>query len=487
MAELLGVRVWSYDFTAYAGSFAWSALLPFNPMEEYGLLPDPKGVFVAQVLGAQHVPSQDKVLKLRPTGNDNSGPYFHAVLSGYNGVRSAGGFQLRHYNGDYRPYRSILECNLRNEGYYTNGMYTYHYYSRYLSDGDTAIAAGLIVADHGFSGGECFVRGFTKHRASGPIGLDKWVSLHSWDYRQASGIPEESFSFYQAKLDYFIWSILTGARSGLGIDPELTHRWYSAMGVPGEPIKVVYDELHFDHGELEAFNWWELTGQMEGKYRALGGQAYYNACSSLPKATTNSIANVLEGASTLASAFKGDFGALVPTTPKDAWLFYRYQYTTSKLDVEEYVSTTKRLAALAAMPGIRSDGSAYSDGISCHCVIKADPSAMIPNSVKDWLASYGFELTWLNVWDMIPYSFVVDWFFHIGTFLEVCEQENWAYTLPIQESWTSFSTHGPGPQRTYFRVPGFFRAACPFLDYRQRGASGKTITKRILDSIALFT
>lgn len=488
MAELLGARVFHYVFEEYAGSFAWSMLLPMTPglSGDYGVVNDPKGPYLGCVLGTRYVASDDKVLRIRPTGENDSGPYFNSVLSGHNGVTGAGNFLWREPQGSSVVERAILTCNFRNTGYHKNGMHTYHYYSRFISDGNTAVAYGIIVSDKKPIG-SCFIRGITCHRYSGSWSLNKRVYLRAWDYSIRTGIPDASFAFYQEKLDYLGWSILTGARSGLGIDPELTERKVSTYVVRGQPISVVYGDLSFEKGELTAFEWWDITHALEGRYRALAGQAYYNACSNLPSATTNSIATVLEAASSLSEAFKGNFGALVPSSAKDAWLFYRYQYTTSKLDVEEYIDATKRLAALAAMPGIRSDGTATCDGISCHVTIRVDPSAIIPNNVKEWLRSYGFELSWLNVWDMIPYSFVVDWFFHVGSFLEVMEKESWAYTLPIMEAWTSFTTFGPGAQRTYFRVPGYFRANCPFLDYTQRGPSGKTIIKRFLDSIALFT
>lgn len=290
-----------------------------------------------------------------------------------------------------------------------------------------------------------------------------------------------------AKYEYFLWDVL----SGVSIDPEITqglsgYRTFQVRpGVESDPTDGL--PLQFNHDELYSFEWWDLTGNMPGVYRELGGEAFYNACENLPKSFNNSVANILELASSVNSLIHGKFGKLVPSNIKDAWLFYRYQYTTTKLDLEEYTKLTQNLAAIAAMGSIRSDGEASKNGIKSHVYVEVDPSDIIPDDTKSWLQSYGVKLTAYDAWDMIPFSFVADWFLHIGDFLETMERENWAYSLKILDSWTSYRTFGPGAQVTYMRVPGYFRAKCPFVSYQSKSASGKTIVKRIADSIALFT
>lgn len=220
---------------------------------------------------------------------------------------------------------------------------------------------------------------------------------------------------------------------------------------------------------------------MLGRYRSLQDQAYINAAENLPQAATNSIANVLEWAGTIkdiASGHLDGFGSL-----KDAWLGYRYSYGTTKLDIQEYANFTQRLASLANMPTITCYGEAERWGIRCLAQFELDVDQFIPKNSLEWLKAYGFKFSAVNAWDMIPYSFVVDWFLHVGDILQAFENADMMYHLYPRNFWNTFITNYDGV-KTYTRVPGEWRYAIPWLTFG--GASNKTIGKRVLDSIALF-
>lgn len=486
MADLRGVLLRPSDL---CGSMYTAAPFPMFKKSDAS----PLGAYEWVFLNKTITEDDRKDFRIRPTGPDNSGPYFHAVLSGMYGVRAASQCSQKWKpQGPYKP--SVTRSNYDASWVDTLSTPNWKYYGdihhieRMYCDGETVICYEIRANDpHAtyYTGCAWFTAHSIRNVASFPNRDSCRVPL--WHYEAPYRTCQiANMAMFKEKFDYFLWDVLSGLKTG-HFDPELGQGVVTLYQGIGKPLLLTDADLSYPNGELTAFEWWDLTGAMEGRYRALAGEAFYNAAMSLPKDTCNSIANVLEAASTVETLIRGDFSKLLPSNPKDAWLFYRYQYTTTKLDVEEYRNLTDRLRALASLPVIRSDGTAHDGALSCHCEIAVDPGYLIPNTVKDWLEIYGLKLSAVNVWDMIPYSFVVDWFTHLGSFLEVLEGENWAYTLPIVESWTSFSSYGPGAQSTYFRVPGFFRAACPFLDYHQRSASGKTIVKRILDSIALFT
>lgn len=42
-----------------------------------------------------------------------------------------------------------------------------------------------------------------------------------------------------------------------------------------------------------------------------------------------------------------------------------------------------------------------------------------------------------NTWDMLPYTFVVDWFISIGDYLETCENREYLHNLDVLETTRS--------------------------------------------------
>lgn len=478
MADLLGVYIPSSSFT---GSYGGWPIFD-GDANGWGIPSDPDGGFEGICLTFDPRNHDVKTMRLRPTGPDGSGPYFSSRISGYYDVTSADEVFF-----SFAWHRAVNMCRFDHIRHGSGAMGKNVTHEFVYSNGRTAIAWRLAYAvPDQIYGSLSMFYAYSIEQATPPTRIGDSVWCQSWHYVLPYRVTEATYPDAVRQFRYLTWDVLTGAKTG-HTDPILGKSSRRFTAYRRRSISLTSGDFVFNRGELTAFEWWSVTGALEGRYRALAGEAYYDAANNLPKAACNSIANVLDAAATVNDLIHGDIGKLIPTNPKDAWLFYRYQYSTSRMDIQEYKDLTERLLALASLSALRGDGSAVYDGISCHCNISVDPGYILPKDVKGWLKAYGFELSLYNIWDMIPYSFVVDWFLNIGTFLEVMESENWAYTLPVTEAWTSFTTYGPGSQSTYLRFPGFFRANCPFLDYRQRSASGKTIVKRILDSIALFT
>lgn len=109
---------------------------------------------------------------------------------------------------------------------------------------------------------------------------------------------------------------------------------------------------------------------------------------------------------------------------------------------------------------------------------------LVPKDLSAALRKAGFGMTLSNVWDMIPYSFVVDWFIGVSDVINWAESIGNMLELRPSDIWYSCTTKYDG-QVTYFRVPGIFINNIPALVTND--TSGKTIAMRIGDSISLFT
>lgn len=232
--------------------------------------------------------------------------------------------------------------------------------------------------------------------------------------------------------------------------------------------------------ERDAFEWFDLTGTLPRGYQIAATQSYIEAADSLPVATTNSIANVIQTAGSVVNILKGDFS---PKSVKDVWLRYRYEYCTTKMDVEEYTELTRRLLSLANATSVTCTGRFEYKGVSCVTSFDVDQSQWMPDDALSWLKTYGFRFSAVNAWDMVPYSFVADWFLHISDILEAFQNQGDAISLHTSNCWHVFQTEYDS-QFTMFRVPKAIRWGIPYVSYKP--ASGKTIGKRITDAIALF-
>lgn len=224
--------------------------------------------------------------------------------------------------------------------------------------------------------------------------------------------------------------------------------------------------------------------------------AYIAAFESLPHIGTNNIANILTIYSFLGSCLNTyKAGRLVTEvgTVKDAWLGYRYAYSTTKGDILELVSYCDRMRNFRKMKQVTGHGatrvavggSEYT--FKCALSASVDDYLNIYNSVE----RYGLALDGYNVWDMIPYSFIVDWFLHIGDILETARSRNYAMRLKPSAVWYSMThefTNSFGcNQCDYYRWPGHVDfSVLPSSILRHGGSSSTTWVKRAADAVCLL-
>jgi hypothetical protein len=156
--------------------------------------------------------------------------------------------------------------------------------------------------------------------------------------------------------------------------------------------------------------------------------AYVDALQSAPKLNDNSISNALEIFSFIKTLVV-DHRIEIPKRLSDAWLSYRYRYSTSKYDAEEAIKFMKRHYDLSDSEGIKCYGMSswsFDDGtvVSCRCGFTLK-SVALDTIDRVWRAlyTYGLQPNFYVVWDMIPYSFIVDWFIPVGDMASVLDTE----------------------------------------------------------------
>jgi hypothetical protein len=113
--------------------------------------------------------------------------------------------------------------------------------------------------------------------------------------------------------------------------------------------------------------------------------------------------------------------------------------------IEKKVKTGSGIYVPPIGYGLRRDvywKYSLSKTISAHVVYKPQPLKVMGEYefvVRSLLDSLGFELNPRIIWDRLPFSFVVDWFFGVGRFLETFKYDT--LELPIQyvDSYLQYS------------------------------------------------
>jgi hypothetical protein len=210
---------------------------------------------------------------------------------------------------------------------------------------------------------------------------------------------------------------------------------------------------------------------------------------------TNSIANGLELFDLALKLkhldIKGAFKRVtsVTETLSDMWLKYRYAYCTTKSDIEElgrFLATNSD-----GGPTVARAGDSLDTG-TMHVKILMRPKSNSLGETVNRLTEYGAAPSLYNLWDLVPFSFIVDWFADIGDVLEDVTQYGRCAAFDIQSLTTSWKWYDYVKKaHTRARLDYFQRWVSPtvptYIPYVEQGsASGETIVKRFADSVALI-
>jgi hypothetical protein len=383
-------------------------------------------------------------------------------------------------NGDYYGGHTGYSCT-RGSFYFA----TQNYLSFVALDGIHAFQSGVQIEWHGDSvkvvtSGEPTNISYSCADAFEPPDLGQWLNKDTGSLvlrGNPTMAPDEVASWVFSQ-----WS----ANGGLSSDWRDGGRFYIEGHVPVPVPESLEGPKYFDWKDKEywAFQWIKEVGVVLPPYGSMVSQAYTEAIASFPSVQSNVLANILEIIELARSILSGDMGKTLTQTRntkamKDAWLAYRYSYTTSRLDLEELKAFVDRVGKLPVGEiTLRSKISFHHTTVRCSVVL---PMSDITGKLEG-IESLGLKLSAANVWDLIPYSFVVDWFMRISDWLNYFETQGFSLTLHPRQVWYSITTVYDG-QTTYFRWSGSPALGLPFDLYAP--VSKKTVAMRIGDVIAL--
>lgn len=227
--------------------------------------------------------------------------------------------------------------------------------------------------------------------------------------------------------------------------------------------------------------------------------ALMSALETFPRLNDNSISNAIEVLGFI-KALVVDHKIEIPKSLSQAWLTYRYQYTTSKLDAEEAVRFVRRYSDLGGLDRAIScygtSSHTFENGTTVICRAECIVVPQIVNTVTRLLRTlddYGLNPDFYVIWDMIPWSFMVDWFVPIGDMLAVEDANskflmgefykimNVCYSLSYTREFEN--AHVKCYTRWKGEVPTSLNS---FYWLEPPSSSSKTTVFRVLDAASIF-
>jgi hypothetical protein len=231
--------------------------------------------------------------------------------------------------------------------------------------------------------------------------------------------------------------------------------------------------------------------------------ALLEACQSFPSLSDNSISNIMEIVGFI-KALVVDHKIEVPKSLGSAWLAYRYQYSTTKLDVEDAIRFVHRRMSLGTLDRkLTCYGQSSMDyqgtTITCRVSLDVEPKN-IGYLGRIWRAldTYGLTPDFYVIWDSIPYSFIVDWFLPISDILATLDADakyfsgefynlsnvccSLSYTREVDVG-NNVVGHVHCYSRWAASVPPCLNS---FYWFDTPSSSHKTVGKRVLDAVSLF-
>jgi hypothetical protein len=253
----------------------------------------------------------------------------------------------------------------------------------------------------------------------------------------------------------------------------------------------------------------------EYMYEWLTQHAYVNALEAIPKANDNSIQNIQAAAELLVALKQGNIMEIPDILMDDwkawtrsaddaadmyanTWLRYRYEYSTTRMDIDEYVAfglaTIDRY--MRSVTSSRAHGIARYGDYECRCTLNwAEKGLTGLQKFCHGLWESGLEPNAYVLWDFVPFSFVADWFYPVGDVLKVysdAQYRNAEYYSISQVEFSLRYTTGPIAGLTashYVRWQSEPLASIDHSYWFDDGGSEvspTTVFKRALDSGALI-
>lgn len=234
----------------------------------------------------------------------------------------------------------------------------------------------------------------------------------------------------------------------------------------------------------------------------LVARAFMDACNGISTLNQNSVGVLKETAEFLCGLLQGKIR--FPDSPADAWLWYRYSFGTSIMDYEDYTKWIRQRAShymerLGKNFRYRLYGHSSLDvnGIhvdcTCRIICKENNSTQM-NAILHLLTEAGLDFNLADLWDLVPFSFIIDWLFPVGDVMQVQHDADYF----TDERWnfdsitlsTKYSVMDPIVGDMGTRYDRWVLGSAPKVDetfwFSPDPVSGNTTCKRLLDTAALI-
>lgn len=257
------------------------------------------------------------------------------------------------------------------------------------------------------------------------------------------------------------------------------------------------------YGQLD--NYWKVIHERHAPAPGAEWSLFKDACQAV-RADSNNIANVQQVIDIIKTLSSKSPKVIIKETLEDisstelrknignAWLQYRYAYTTTRSDVEMHLELAKTLNQLSNSSYVTSHSSITDDrGTFSLSMDLQDREVKTLKGFTQMVKDMGLFPTASNIWDMIPFSFIIDWFGSIGDWAEF-------YSTKYLEDWECFDISNIMLASRYEETIAHGDWLITFSCYRRNfidppsysyyiddaSTSGSTVMKRIFDAGSLL-
>lgn len=189
------------------------------------------------------------------------------------------------------------------------------------------------------------------------------------------------------------------------------------------------------------------------------------------------------------------FGSQLKELSSSAWLGYRYSYNTTKSDAEDFIDKFDRIEDNTESGEFHILRAGSSRGRwEYHVKIRSKDRKLYATAEAHRRAmTHGTALTPYNLWDLVPFSFMVDWFIPIGDTLKLADVEFFYHSVYYDILSYTFSrklVQELDVDGTKLKVTVYSRSVAkkvPTIScVTAKDPSSKTVFNRVLDAGAIF-
>lgn len=316
---------------------------------------------------------------------------------------------------------------------------------------------------------------------SGVCYTEQWVSVRRQDIQDAINIIQTENNL-ESQVDRTFRLI---AEEGFQRSHSTTTGWDVSAGVEEVEVSV----LRSGDVSRKYYDFWEGVTELgvalpPPDLRIALSEASEDLASNLPQTPINLAEALLDLVSVgnISSTFKVTNN--VAKMLSDSWLKWRYVYTTTKLDVQSMQSFLKRGLSLFGQThgsDLKCQGTSHYGDINCHCTTR------IPFvDMKEQFRRASQSLHSYDLWDIVPWSFVVDWFIPIGSMLQDLKYQEDLLKIKHGTIWYTCEWYEDSNSENFMRFCTDQFVTTPCSIYMQGDPSNKTIAMRCIDAMALL-